>query len=72
MLIRYGISFSGCISTGSTLDEARAMALEALTVYTDFMNEPGHPLPAPMTMEDAIKAAHPEGLFGTMMIRLEA
>jgi len=25
-----------------------------------------------MTMEDAIKAAHPEGLFGTMMIRLEA
>jgi predicted RNase H-like HicB family nuclease len=56
----YGVSFPdfpGCISAGSNLDEARAMGQEALEAYTDFLQEEGHELPAPMSLEDAIKAS---------------
>jgi len=70
----YGVSFPdfpGCISAGSTLDEARAMGQEALEVYTDYLLAEGHDLPAPMTMEEAYRAAHPGGLFAAVMIPLE-
>jgi predicted RNase H-like HicB family nuclease len=70
----YGVSFPdfpGCISAGSTLDEARAMGQEALEAYTDFLQEEGQPLPAPMSLEDAIKATYQEGILATMVITLE-
>jgi predicted RNase H-like HicB family nuclease len=70
----YGVSFPdfpGCISAGSTLDEARAMGQEALEAYTDFLQEEGHGLPPPMSLEDAIKATYQEGIFATMVITLE-
>jgi predicted RNase H-like HicB family nuclease len=70
----YGVSFPdfpGCISAGSNLDEARAMGQEALEAYTDFLQEEGHELPAPMSLEDAIKATYQEGIFATMVITLE-
>jgi predicted RNase H-like HicB family nuclease len=70
----FGISFPdfpGCISAGGTLDEAVAMAQEALAVHTDFMRKEGQELPSPMTMEAAIKEALPEGLFATMVVPLD-
>ena len=70
----YGVSFPdfpGCISAGSTLDEARAMGQESLEVHTDFLQKEGQELPAPMSLEDAIKTAHKEGFFGTMVMPLE-
>ncbi len=69
----FGVSFPdfpGCITAGSTMDEAMAMAQEALEVHTDFMRKKGQELPAPMTMEAAIKEALPEGLFATMVVPL--
>jgi predicted RNase H-like HicB family nuclease len=70
----YGVSFPdfpGCISAGSTLDEARAMGQEALEAYTDYLQEEGQELPTPMSLEDAIKATFQEGIFATMVIPLE-
>ena len=50
----YGVSFPdlpGCISAGSTLDEARAMAAEALGLHLDGMAEDGEAIPDPSTLE---------------------
>ena len=70
----FGVSFPdfpGCITAGSTMDEAMAMAQEALEVHTDFIRKDGQELPPPMTMEEAIKEASPEGLFATMVVSLD-
>ena len=50
----YGVSFPdlpGCVSAGVTLDEARAMAEEALALHIDGMVEDREPLPEPSSME---------------------
>lgn len=57
----YGVSFPdflGCVSAGRTMDEARLMAVEALTFHIEGMLEDGDDIPEPSTM-DAI-AADPE------------
>ncbi|GCE85179.1 type II toxin-antitoxin system HicB family antitoxin [Komagataeibacter diospyri] len=43
--------FPGCVSAGSTLDEARAMAKEALQGHIACMRDDGEPLPVPSTLE---------------------
>ena len=43
--------FPGCITAGSTLDEARVMAAEALDFHVDGMLEDGADIPAPSTLE---------------------
>jgi predicted RNase H-like HicB family nuclease len=48
--------FPGCVSAGRTLDEARAMAAEALAFHIDGMAEDGDVIPEPSTLE-AIMAA---------------
>lgn len=51
----YGVSFPdfpGCITAGSTLDEARRMAAEALTLHIAGIREDGEALPEPSTLED--------------------
>ena len=51
----YGVSFPdlpGCVSAGATLDEARAMAEEALAMHIEGMVEDGEPLPEPSSIED--------------------
>ncbi|WP_027179789.1 type II toxin-antitoxin system HicB family antitoxin [Maridesulfovibrio bastinii] len=48
----YGVSFPdvpGCISAGSTLEEAEVMAKEALAFHIDGMKEDGEKIPAPTT-----------------------
>ena len=51
----YGVSFPdfpGCITAGSTLDEARRMAVEALSFHIAGMRDDGQPLPEPSTLDD--------------------
>ena len=51
----YGVSFPdfpGCITAGSTLEEARKMAAEALALHTAGMIEDGQKIPAPSTLDD--------------------
>lgn len=51
----FGVSFPdfpGCITAGSTLDEARAMAEEALTFHVEGMLEDGEGIPEPSSLTD--------------------
>src|SRR5215218_9113932 len=51
----FGVSFPdlpGVISAGSTLDEARAMATEALAFHLEGMAEDGEPVPEPSSLEE--------------------
>ncbi len=52
--------FSGCITAGATLDEARDMAREALPFHIEGMLADGGQLPDPMSLEQAL-AADPMG-----------
>ena len=51
----YGVSFPdfpGCITAGSTLEEARRMAAEALTFHVAGMLEDGEAIPKPSSLDD--------------------
>ena len=51
----YGVSFPdfpGCITAGSTLEEARRMAAEALSLHVAGMQEDGEEIPEPSTLDD--------------------
>lgn len=43
--------FPGCITAGSTLEEARLMAVEALTGHIEAMDEVGEPIASPSSVE---------------------
>jgi predicted RNase H-like HicB family nuclease len=50
----YGVSFPdfpGCITAGETLNEAHALAAEALSFHIEGMLADGEPLPAPTPLE---------------------
>jgi predicted RNase H-like HicB family nuclease len=50
----FGVSFPdlpGCVTAGETLDEARAMAAEALALHLEGLVEDGEAVPEPATME---------------------
>jgi predicted RNase H-like HicB family nuclease len=61
----FGVSFPdfpGCVTAGRTLEEAREMAVEALTLHIAGMIEDGEALPEPSTLdqlahEPAMKSA---------------
>jgi predicted RNase H-like HicB family nuclease len=51
----YGVSFPdfpGCATAGSTLEEARRMAAEALAFHIAGMREDGETIPEPSTLDD--------------------
>ena len=51
----FGVSFPdfpGVITAGSTLDDARAMAEEALAFHVEGLVEDGEPIPEPSTLEE--------------------
>lgn len=53
----YGVSFPdlpGCISVGDTLEEARALAAEALELHLAGMIEDGTTIPAPSSLDDLV------------------
>lgn len=50
----YGVSFPdfpGCITAGSTLDEAKELALEALTLHISGMKDDGEAIPSPSSLD---------------------
>jgi len=50
----YGVSFPdlpGCITAGTTLDEARDMAVEALALHLEGLAEDGDAVPEPSSLE---------------------
>lgn len=50
----YGVSFPdlpGCVTAGTDLDDARAMASEALALHLAGMAEDGEAIPEPSTLE---------------------
>lgn len=50
----YGVSFPdlpGCVTAGTDLDDARAMAAEALALHLDGMADDGEAVPAPSSLE---------------------
>ena len=50
----YGVSFPdlpGCVTAGTTLDDARAMAEEALALHLEGMAEDGEAIPEPSALE---------------------
>lgn len=50
----YGVSFPdlpGCVTAGVDLDDARAMAAEALALHLDGLAEDGEAVPAPSSLE---------------------
>jgi predicted RNase H-like HicB family nuclease len=56
----YGVSFPdlpGVITAGSTLDEARAMASEALAFHLEGLAEDGEAVPEPSTLEEIMAIA---------------
>ena len=54
----FGVSFPdfpGCVTTGRTLDEARRMAVEALTLHVRSMLDDGEEIPRPSTLDELAK-----------------
>lgn len=54
----FGVSFPdfpGCVSAGSSIDEARDMAVEALALHLSGMAEDGEAAPAPSSLEGVMK-----------------
>lgn len=70
----YGVEFPdlpGCISAGKTLEEAKAMAAEALTGHVAVLEEMGEPVPAPSTLDDLVGDPH-RGDAVMIMVSLDA
>ncbi len=60
----FGVEFPdlpGCVTAGVTLDEAAAMAREALALHLEGMAEEGEPLPEPSSLEDVTVLAASAG-----------
>ena len=53
--------FPGCITAGSTLEEARAMAEEALAFHIEGMIEDGDPIPTPSSLDEIMADSHNAG-----------
>jgi len=54
----YGVSFPdfpGCITAGSTIEEAMDMAREALALHIEGLQEDGEPIPEPSTLAQVKK-----------------
>ncbi len=66
----YGVSFPdfpGCISAGDTLDEARAMAAEALALHLEGLTDDGQALPEPSSFEAILGKPDALGLSATVI-----
>ncbi len=50
--------FPGCITAGSTLEDARRMAIEALLLHVEGMTEDGAPIPEPSGLDEILADPH--------------
>ena len=65
----YGVSFPdfpGVVTAGTSLDDARAMAEEALCLHIEGMIEDGEPVPEPSSLQDVM--ADPENKNGVAIL----
>ena len=66
----YGVDFPdfpGCITAGKTLDEARAMAAEALNAHIELMLEDSEKLPVPTSLEKIMAIAENRDAVGILV-----
>jgi predicted RNase H-like HicB family nuclease len=66
----FGVSFPdfpGCVTAGRTLEEARTMAVEALTLHMAGMLEDGEPLPEPSTLDQLSDDPAMEGALAVLV-----
>ena len=69
----FGVSFPdfpGCITAGSTLEEAKEMAREVLPFHIEGMQEDGESIPEPMTLDDAMRHEFAEGAQAFFLIEV--
>ncbi len=69
----FGVSFPdfpGCITAGSTLEEAKEMAREVLPFQIEGMQEDGESIPEPMTLDDAMQHEFAEGAQAFFLIEV--
>lgn len=65
----YGVSFPdlpGCVSAGTTLDDARSMAVEALALHLEGLAKDGEAAPDPSSLETIM--ADPENRDGVAVL----
>jgi predicted RNase H-like HicB family nuclease len=66
----YGVSFPdlpGLITAGSTLDEARDMAVEALALHLKGLEEDGEAIPEPSSLETIMAQAENRDAVATLV-----
>lgn len=69
----YGVlfpDFSGCITAGKTLEEAKSMADEALQFHIDGMVEDGSEIPSATTLDHARKKYKKAAVLLTVPVRV--
>ena len=65
----FGVSFPdfpGCVTAGTTLEEARQLAGEALELHIDGMNEDGERIPAPSSLDEVMEL--PEAVDAVVLV----
>jgi len=66
----YGVSFPdlpGVVTAGSTLDEARDMAAEALALHLEGLAEDGEAIPEPSSLEDVMANKENQDAVATLI-----
>jgi predicted RNase H-like HicB family nuclease len=69
----YGVSFPdfpGCVTAGTTIDEAKDMALEALAGHVEVMREYGEGIPRPTSLEDILADPESAGAVAFLVVPL--
>ncbi|MCX5619928.1 type II toxin-antitoxin system HicB family antitoxin [Bombella pollinis] len=62
----YGVhfpDFPGCVTAGSTVEEAKRMAVEALAGHIALMREDGETIPEPSSYDEVMKDPDNHGTF---------
>jgi len=68
----FGVSFPdfpGCITAGRTLNEAKGMALEALTGHIEVMRETGEAVPDPSSLDEVMRPQFRDGVAFLISIK---
>ena len=68
----FGVSFPdfpGCITAGRTLNEAKDMALEALTGHIEVMRETGEAVPDPSSLDEVMRPQFRDGVAFLISIK---
>jgi len=69
----FGVSFPdfpGCITSGSTLEEAKEMAREALSFHIEGLQADGSSLPDPMSLDDAPHSEFAQGAQAFFLVEI--